>query len=190
MTTPDEIRLAFEKESKLKWFTNPVCHGEWAYASWDYQRWLETKLLESPQLKQPYVMVDIDKLCINEFAKVKSQHILYDNYKLGFITGFNKSKEHAQPKEALPDEPTYDELCHKALKAYLDTFGISQEEHEETVIDDKEYREVVAGLMVDFALPLLKAQEQRHDELEDFLDYMDRKGIDLYEHMTEYRNDN
>jgi hypothetical protein len=39
-----ELRDEFEKETGEKWWTNPVSHGEMAFASWNYQLWLEKKL--------------------------------------------------------------------------------------------------------------------------------------------------
>lgn len=37
------IHEQYEEETGKRWFTNPVCHGEVAYASWEYQKWLEER---------------------------------------------------------------------------------------------------------------------------------------------------
>jgi hypothetical protein len=42
--TIEQLREKYEQETKQRWWTNPVSHGEIAFASWEYQLWLENKL--------------------------------------------------------------------------------------------------------------------------------------------------
>lgn len=46
-----KLRKQFEKETNKSWWINPVCHGEYAYASWEYQCWLERQVLDKKASK-------------------------------------------------------------------------------------------------------------------------------------------
>jgi hypothetical protein len=44
----DKLRKEFESEhAGQKFWINPVCHGDRAFASWEYQLWLEMELIKS-----------------------------------------------------------------------------------------------------------------------------------------------
>ena len=46
VTTPEDIRKEWETNNPgMKWWTNPVSHGEFAFASWEYQEWLERQII-------------------------------------------------------------------------------------------------------------------------------------------------
>ncbi len=79
-----ELREQYEKETRKRWWTNPVCHGETGFAAWEYQTWLEEKVISHN--KQIKAMIDEKISIAKSYPKTQGTTSYYYRGKLETLT--------------------------------------------------------------------------------------------------------